>query len=107
MPACGRLVAMDKDILDALIEEFGDIEAWRPEASMPECHVGWLHGLAGCLAWLAAWPVPAAWLGWLARLAGLAGWLQLAGCCWLPAAMKEVSQARWSRRSADIRIMYP
>ena len=33
--------------LDAPIEEFGDIEAWRPEASMPGCNLGWLAGLAG------------------------------------------------------------
>ena len=54
-----------------LIEEFGDIEAWRPEASMPGCNVGWL---AGCLGWLASL---AGWLGWLAA----AGGLLLAGCC--------------------------
>ena len=36
------------------------IDAWGLEASMPECNVGWLAGLAG-------------WLGtqaWLARMAG-------------------------------------
>ena len=54
---------------------------WRPEASMPGCKVGWLADLAGDAGWLA----------------GLAGWLQLAGCCWLAAAMKEVPHARRSR----------
>ena len=56
--------------LDAPIEEFGDIEAWRPEVSMPGCSVGWLVWL-GWLGWLAGW------LGWLAA----AGGLLLAGCC--------------------------
>ena len=56
VPACGAG-------LDAPIEEFGDIQAWRPEASMPGCSMGWL-----------------AWLGWLARLAG-----------WLAAAMQKKS----------------
>ena len=59
---------------DAPKEEIGDIDAWRPEASMPGCNVGWL-------AWLAGW---LGWLGWLAWLAGCswrvaAGWLLLAG----------------------------
>ena len=62
--ACAGLwqpVATDYNGLDAPIEEFGDIEAWRLEASMPGCSVGWLAGLAG-------------WLGWLpAGLAGSAG----------------------------------
>ena len=74
LPACGRLcrpVPPDENGLDAPIEEFGDIEAWRPEASMPGCHVGWLAWLAR-LARLAGW---AGWLGWLARLAS---WLSLA-----------------------------
>ena len=55
--------------LDAPIEEIGDIDAWRPEASMPGCHVGWLA------------------VGWLAGLAGwLAGLARLAGCSWRVAA---------------------
>ena len=45
-------------------EAIGDIDAWRPEASMPRCKVGWVAG------WLGGWV--AGWLGWL-----------LAGCCWL------------------------
>ena len=54
----------------------------------------WLAGLAGSAGgWLAV-----CLAGWLA---GLASWLQLAGCCWLAAAMKEVSHARRSRRLAD------
>ena len=51
LPACGSLwrpVATDYSGLDASIKEFGDIEAWRPEASMPGCSGGWLAGwLAG------------------------------------------------------------
>ena len=73
---CGSLwppVAACGNRLDAPKEEIGDIDAWRPEASMPGCNVGWLAGLAGLA-------------GWLAWLVGLAGWLQLAGCCWLAAA---------------------
>ena len=66
VPPCGGSGAQ----LDAPIKEFGDIEAWRPEASMPGCSVGWLGGLAG---WLAGW------LGWLAA----AGGLLLASCVWL------------------------
>ena len=54
-------------------------DAWRPEASMPGCNVGWLAGLAGWLAWLAWLAGLAGWLGWLAA----AGGLLLAGCCWL------------------------
>ena len=65
-----RPVPPDAAALDVPKEEFGDIEAWRPEASMPGCSVGWLAGLAD-------------WLGWLA---GLAGWLQLAGYCLLATA---------------------
>ena len=69
MRTCGSLwrpVAACAAGLDAApIEEFGDIEAWRPEASMPGCNVGWLARLAG----------QAGWLGWLARLAGWLGWL--------------------------------
>ena len=42
------------------IERIADIDAWRPEASMP----GW----PGWLAWLAGW------LGWLAGLAAWLGW---------------------------------
>ena len=64
---CRPVAACDSG-LDAPLEEFGDIEAWRPEASMPGCSVG---GLAGWLARLAGW------LGWLA----VAGGLLLAGCC--------------------------
>ena len=66
--------------MDAPKEKIGDIEAWRPEASMPGCNVGWL-----------------AWLGWLARLAGWLGWLAaaggllLAGCCWLT----EIRKLAW------------
>ena len=55
------------------IERIADIDAWRPEASMP----GW----PGWLAWLAGW------LGWLAWLAGLA---------WLDERMRKVSHARRS-----------
>ena len=54
--ACGTL----KGQAGAPIERIADIDAWRPEASMP----GW----PGWLAWLAGW------LDWLAWLAGLA-WL--------------------------------
>ena len=76
-------VPTDNNGSDAPIEEFGDIEAWRPEASMPGCSVGWLAG------WLAGWLT-----GWLAWLAGLASWLGwpggwlawLAGCSWRVAA---------------------
>ena len=72
MAACGSLWGRIKpDWMPP--EEFGDIEAWRPEASMPGCHIGWL-ALAGWLAWLARL---AGWLGWLAA----AGGLLLAGCC--------------------------
>ena len=53
---------------------------------MPGCHVGWLARLAG----------------WLAGMAGMAGWVQLAGCCWLAAASKEVPHARRSSMSADL-----
>ena len=56
VPACGGL----KRRAGTPIERIADIDAWRPEASMP----GW----PGWLAWLAGW------LGWLAWLAGLA-WL--------------------------------
>ena len=49
-----------KERVGTPIERIADIDAWRPEASMP----GW----PGWLAWLAGW------LGWLAWLAGLA-WL--------------------------------
>ena len=62
-PACGSLWRPVETDWMPLYSEFGDIDAWRPEASMPGCNIGWL-----------------AWLAWLA---GLAGWLQLAGCCWL------------------------
>ena len=54
--ACGTL----KTRVGTPLERIADIDAWRPEASMP----GW----PGWLAWLAGW------LGWLAWLAGLA-WL--------------------------------
>ena len=50
----------------------------------PEC-------LPACAA---LWPVPPDYNR-------LAGWLQLAGCCWLAAGMKEVPHARRSRMSAD------
>ena len=40
------------------IERIADIDAWRPEASMP------------------GWP---GWLAWLAGLAGSAGWADLEG----------------------------
>ena len=76
LAACGSLwrpVPPDAAGLDAPIEEFGDIEAWRPEASMPGCNLGWLTGLADWLAGLAGW------LGELARLAGWLGWLAAAG----------------------------
>ena len=56
LAACGSLwrpVAACGARLDVPIEEFGDIEAWGPEASMPGCSVGWLAGLAGWLAGLA------------------------------------------------------
>ena len=53
---CARL----KRRVGTPIERIADIDAWRPEASMP----GW----PGWLAWLAGW------LDWLAWLAGLA-WL--------------------------------
>ena len=66
---------------------------------MPGCSVGWLGWLARLAGWLASWLA-----GWLA---GLAGWLQLAGCCWLAAAMKEVPHARHSRRSADFKKSSP
>ena len=73
---------------------------WRP-IQCPYRRV-WRHrGLrlrcsdATSAVWLARL---AGWLGWLA---GLAGWVQLAGCCWLAAAMKVVPHARCSRRSAD------
>ena len=82
LPACGSLcppVPPDYNGLDAPVVEFGNIEAWRPEASMPRCSVGWL----AWLAWLAGW------LGWLAA----AGGLLLAGCC--------NEDTRRSRRSAD------
>ena len=46
--------------LDAPIEEIGDIDAWRLEASMPGCRVGLLARLAG---WLAGWLAGLAWLG--------------------------------------------
>ena len=105
LPACGSLwqpVGADGARSDAPTEEFGDIEAWGPEASMPGCS-------GGLLAWLAGWLARLA--GWLARLAS---WLSLAwlagcscvGCCWLVAAMcKVVSHARRSRRSADLRTV--
>ena len=47
LPACGSLcrrMMTDGARLDAPKEKIGDIEAWRPEASMPGCHVGWLAG---------------------------------------------------------------
>ena len=69
LPACAALP--DYNGLDAPIEKFGAIEAWRPEASMPGCNIGWLAWL-GSLVRLAA-----GWLGWLAA----AGGLLLAGCC--------------------------
>ena len=59
--ACGVLwqrIRTDYARLDAPIEEFGDIDAWRPEASMPGCNVQRLAGLA--------------WLAWLDRLEWLA-----------------------------------
>ena len=98
LAACGglwRAVATDwMPLIKSLETSMPD--GWRPEASLPGCNVGWL-------AWLA---------GWLAWLASLAGWLQLAGCCWLVAAVwlteirklawKVVSHARRSRRSADL-----
>ena len=49
MAACGGL----KTRVGAPIERIADIDAWRPEASMP----GWPGWLA-CLAWLG-------WLGWI------------------------------------------
>ena len=50
-------------------------DAWRPEASMPGCSVGWLAGWLGWLAGLVGW---LGWLAWLAWLAGWLGWLLLA-----------------------------
>ena len=96
LPACARLwqpVPTVYNGLDAPREEFGDIEAWRPEASMPGCNLGWLAKLAGWQRWLASlvgWPGSA---GWLAA----AGGLLLAACCLNPV----ISHARRSRRSAD------
>ena len=53
-PACGALWGTGglKRRAGAPIERIADIDAWRPEASMP----GWPGWLA-CLAWLG-------WLGW-------------------------------------------
>ena len=53
----------DGDRLDAPKEEIGDIDAWRPDASIPGCSLGMLAGLAGWLSWLAGL---ADWLAWLA-----------------------------------------
>ena len=49
LPACGGLwqrIGTGYSGLDAPTE-FGDIDAWRPEASMPGRNLGWLAGLAG------------------------------------------------------------
>ena len=56
MAPCGGL----KERAGTPIERIADIDAWRPEASMP----GWPGWLA-CLAWLG-------WLGWI----GWNGWLK-------------------------------
>ena len=64
---CQR-IRMDGVRLEAPIEEIGDIDAWRPEASMPGCNVGCLAGWMACLAgccWLAA-------AGWLTEIRKLA-----------------------------------
>ena len=55
-PACAGLwrpVGDLKERVGTPIERIADIDAWRPEASMP----GWPGWLA-CLAWLG-------WLGWI------------------------------------------
>ena len=78
-PPCGALwrpvapCGTPKKRAGTPIERIADIDAWRPEASMP----GW----PGWLAWLAGW------LGWLAWLAELA---------WLDERMRKVSHARRS-----------
>ena len=82
MAACAGLwqrIRTDYNGLDAPIEEFGDIEAWRPEASMPGCNDGWLAGSAG---WLAGWaadrsenvPTLATIYRLAGRLVGSLGW---------------------------------
>ena len=74
-PPCGALWGPQETGWSPYKEELiADIDAWRPEASMP----GW----PGWLAWLAGW------LGWLAWLAGrllarLAAWLAGAAAVWV------------------------
>ena len=63
-----RPVPPDEDVKDrttAPIERsIAHIDAWGPEASMPECNLGRLAGLAGWLGWLGtqAWLARMAWL---------------------------------------------
>ena len=90
--ACGglwRLVPPDwMPLIESLETSMPD--AWRPEASMPGCNVGWLAWLAGL----------AGWLGWLAA----AGGLLLAGCCWLMEGSLTRSTLWGGRRILDLAL---
>ena len=61
--ALGRDMAPCGARLDAPEKGIGDIDAWRPDTSMPGCSIGMLAGLAGWLGWLTGW---LGWLDWLA-----------------------------------------